>query len=288
VEIGLHIADFTYPSGPAGLADDLTRIATAAEEAGFARISVMDHVWQIANHGPPEHEMLEAYTTLGYLAARTSRVDLLAWVTATTYRAPGMLAKLVSSLDVLSGGRAWLGIGAGWNEPEANGLGLEFPPLRERFERLEETLQICRQMWGDSDEPYRGEHYSLDRTLNAPQPLHRPKILIGGGGEQKTLRFVARYGDACNISAAVDVRHKLEVLRGHCETEGRPYEEIEKTVQLVLDIGDGGENLDAFLEQLRALAALGVQAVQGKLPKVWEPERMALFAREVIPAAAEF
>jgi F420-dependent oxidoreductase-like protein len=288
VEIGLHIADFTYPSGPAGLADDLTRIVTAAEDAGFARISVMDHVWQIANHGPPEHEMLEAYTTLGYLAARTSRVDLLAWVTATTYRAPGMLAKLVSTLDVLSAGRAWLGIGAGWNEPESTGLGLDFPPLRERFERLEETLQICRQMWSGSDEPYRGKHYTLDRTLNAPQPLHRPKILIGGGGEQKTLRFVARYADACNIAATADVRHKLEVLRGHCETEGRPYEEIEKTAQLVLDIGDGGEKLDAFLEQLRELAALGIQAVQGKLPKVWEPERMALFAREVIPAAAEF
>jgi F420-dependent oxidoreductase-like protein len=287
VKIGLHIADFTYPSGPAGLADDLTRIVTAAEEAGFARISVMDHVWQIANHGPPEHEMLEAYTTLGYLAARTSRVDLLAWVTAATYRSPGMLAKLVSTLDVLSGGRAWLGIGAGWNEPEATGLGLEFPPLRERFERLEETLQICRQMWGDSDDPYQGKHYRLDRTLNAPQPLNRPRILIGGGGEQKTLRFVARYGDACNVQARVDVRHKLEVLRGHCAAEGRPYEEIEKTVQLPLDLGDGGENLDAFLARLRELSALGVQAVQGKLPKVWELDRIAFFGREVIPAAAE-
>jgi F420-dependent oxidoreductase-like protein len=287
MKIGLHIADFTYPSGTAGLADDLTRVVTAAEEAGFARISVMDHVWQIANHGPPEHDMLEAYTTLGYLAARTSRVDLLAWVTATTYRAPGMLAKLVSTLDVLSGGRAWLGIGAGWNEPEANGLGLPFPPLRDRFEQLEETLQICRQMWSDSDEPYRGKHYSLDRTLNAPQPLHRPRILIGGGGEKKTLRFVARYGDACNVQARTDVRHKLEVLRAHCEAEGRRYDEIEKTAQLALDVGDRGEKLDAFLEQLRELAGLGIQAVQGKLPKVWELDRIKLFEREVIPAAAE-
>jgi F420-dependent oxidoreductase-like protein len=287
VEIGLHIADFTYPSGPAGLADDLTRIAAAAEDAGFARISVMDHVWQIANHGPPEHEMLEAYTTLGFLAARTSRVDLLAWVTAATYREPGMLAKLVSTLDVLSGGRAWLGVGAGWNEPEANGLGLPFPPLRERFERLEETLQICRQMWSDSEEPFRGEHYSLDRTLNAPQPLHRPKVLIGGGGEQKTLRFVARYADACNIAATADVAHKLEVLRGHCETEGRPYAEIEKTAQLVLDVGERGEGVEAFLEELRRLSALGIQAVQGKLPGAWEPDRIAFFGREVIaPAAA--
>ncbi len=287
MEIGLHIADFTYPSGPAGLADDLTRVVTAAEEAGFARISVMDHVWQIANHGPPEHAMLEAYTTLGYLAARTSRVDLLAWVTAATYRAPGLLAKLVSTLDVLSGGRAWLGVGAGWNAEESAGLGMFFPPLAERFERLEETLQICRQMWNGSEEPFHGEHYELARTLNVPQPLHRPRILIGGGGEKKTLRFVARYADACNIAATTDIGHKLEVLRGHCEAEGRPYEEIEKTAQLVLDVGERGEKVDVFLEQLRELAGLGIQAVQGKLPQVWEPERMKLFAREVIPAAAQ-
>jgi F420-dependent oxidoreductase-like protein len=286
VKIGLHIADFTFPGGPATLADDLTRVVAAAEDAGFARISVMDHVWQIANHGPPEHDMLEAYTTLGFLAARTSRVDLLAWVTAATYRAPGLLAKLVSTVDVLSGGRAWLGVGAGWNEPEANGLGLDFPPLRERFERLEETLQICRQMWSDSEEPYEGKHHHLDRTLNVPQPLHRPKILIGGGGEQKTLRFVARYADACNIAATTDIAHKLEVLRGHCETEGRPYDEIEKTAQLLLDVGERGEGVEAFLEELRRLSALGVQAVQGKLPNVWEPERMEFFAREVIAPAA--
>ncbi len=289
MKIGLHIADFTYPSGPSGLADDLTRVVTAAEEAGFARVSVMDHVWQIANHGPPEHDMLEAYTTLGYLAARTSRVDLLAWVTAVTYREPGMLAKLVSTLDVLSGGRAGLGIGAGWNEPEANGLGLPFPPLAERFERLEEALQVCLQMWGPDDGPFDGKRYRLDRTLNAPQPLRRPRpwILIGGGGEKKTLRLVAKYADACNLFAGPELERKLEVLRGHCEAEGRPYDEIEKTAQLPLDLGDRGENVDAFLDRLRELAALGIQAVQGKLPQVWEPGRIELFGREVIPAAAE-
>ena len=154
MKIGLHLSDFTFSNGPSGLAEDLTRVVAAAEDAGFARVSVMDHVWQISVHGPPEHEMLEAYTTLGYIAARTSRVDLLAWVTAVTYRPPGLLAKIVSTLDVLSGGRAWLGIGAGWNEEEARGLGLGFPPLAERFERLEETLQICRQMW-DPDETVR-------------------------------------------------------------------------------------------------------------------------------------
>ncbi len=287
MKIGLHLADFTFPSGPRGLAGDLARVVASAEEAGFARISVMDHVWQIANHGPPEHEMLEAYTTLGYLAARTSRADLLAWVTAVTYREPGMLAKLISTLDVLSSGRAWLGIGAAWNEPEARGLGLAFPPLAERFERLEETLQICNQMWDpDNDGPFHGKHYDLERTLNVPQPLHRPKILIGGGGERKTLRLVAKYADACNLIVGPEIEHKLDVLRGHCDAEGRPYEAIEKTAQMPLDLGERGEKIDAFLGTLAELGKLGIQAVQGKVPQVWEPERIALFQREVIPAAA--
>jgi F420-dependent oxidoreductase-like protein len=287
VRIGLHLSDFTYPSGPAGLADDLTRVVTVAEEAGFARVSVMDHLWQISVHGPPENDMLEAYTTLGYLAARTTRVELLAWVTAVTYREPGMLAKLVSTLDVLSKGRAWLGIGAAWNDAEAHGLGLPFPPLAERFERLDETLQICRQMWSAADGPFHGRHYRLERTLNVPQPLQRPRILIGGGGEKKTLRFVAKYADACNVFAGPDVERKLDVLRGHCEVEGRDYDEIEKTAQLRLDLGERGEHADAFLRQLGELAALGIQAVQGKVPGVWELDRLKIFEREIIPAAAE-
>jgi len=169
VELGLHIADFTYPSGPTGLADDLTRIAVAAEESGFARVSVMDHVFQIGPVGPIENDMLEAYTTLGYLAARTERVELLAWVTAVSYRDPGLLAKMVTTLDVLSKGRAMLGIGAAWNEEESRGLGLFFPSTKERFERLEETLQICLQMWSDEEGPYTGTHYRLERTMNVPQ-----------------------------------------------------------------------------------------------------------------------
>src|SRR6478736_3204040 len=181
MKLGVHIADFTFPGGPATLRDDLTRIAEAAEANRFSRISVMDHVWQIGGLGPADHEMLEAYTTLGYLAARTERVGLLAWVTAVVYREPGMLAKMVSTLDVLSGGRALLGIGAAWNEAEARGLGLTFPPLAERFERLEEALQIVLQMWSDNDGPYEGKHYHLEQTLNSPQPLRRPHppILIG-------------------------------------------------------------------------------------------------------------
>jgi F420-dependent oxidoreductase-like protein len=288
VKVGLHIADFTCPSGPAGLADDLTRVAVAAEEAGFARLSVMDHVWQIGALGPPEHEMLEAYMTLGYLAARTSRVELLAWVTAVSYREPGLLAKLVSTLDVLSQGRAWLGIGAAWNGDEATGLGLPFPGTAERFERLEETLQICLQMWSDNEGPYVGKHYRLGRTLNVPQPLRRPPILIGGGGEKKTLRLVARYAQACNLFAGPEVERKLDVLRGHCEAEGRDYDEIEKTVMSPIDPGENGEKISELLVQLRGLAALGVSEVHGWVPRVWETGRLELLGKEVVAAAAEF
>ena len=189
----------------------------------LARVSVMDHVWQIRGLGPPEHEMLEAYATLGYLAACTSRVELVSWVTAVVYREPGLLAKCVTTLDVLSGGRAWLGIGAAWNEDEARGLGLPFPPTAERFERLEEALQIFLQMCSDDDGPYRGKHYTLQRTLNSPQPLRRPHppILIGGSGKRKTLRLVAKYAQACNLFAGPDVAGKLDVLREHCASLGR-------------------------------------------------------------------
>ena len=217
MRLGVHIADFTFPGGSRTLADDLSRIAQAAEENGFARVSVMDHVWQISVVGPEDHDMLEAYTTLGYLAARTSTVELLAWVTAVVYREPGLLAKQISTLDVLSGGRAMLGIGAAWNEAESHGLGLPFPSTAERFERLEEALQICRQMWSDDDGPYRGKHYTLERTLNVPQPLRTPPILIGGAGERKTLRLVAKYAQACNLFDTPELPHKLDVLRGHCE-----------------------------------------------------------------------
>jgi F420-dependent oxidoreductase-like protein len=289
VKIGLHIADFTFPTGSAGLADDLTKVAAEAEELGFARVSVMDHVWQINVIGPPENDMLEAYTTLGYLAARTSTVELLAWVTAVTYREPGMLAKLVTTLDVLSKGRAWLGIGAAWNDEEAHGLGLPFPSTAERFERLEETLQICLQMWSGTDAPYDGRHYQLGRTLNVPQALTRPHppILIGGGGEKKTLRLVAQYAQACNLFPSPDLERKLDVLRGHCADVGRDYDDIEKTVIMPLDPGEKGEKIDALLEQLRGLAALGVAHTHGVVPRVSELEPLRLLGREVIPAAAE-
>jgi len=288
MKLGVHIADFTFPGGPATLRDDLTRIAEVAEANGFSRISVMDHVWQIGGLGPADHEMLEAYTTLGYLAARTERVELLAWVTAVVYREPGMLAKLVSTLDVLSGGRAMLGIGAAWNEAESRGLGLPFPPTAERFERLEEALQICLQMWSDDDGPYQGKHYALERTLNVPQPLRRPPILIGGGGERKTLRLVARYAQACNLFGSPELPHKLEVLREHCEREGRDYDDIEKTVMIGLDPGVDGQHVDELLRRLRELADLGVAHVHGWVPRVSQITPLTLLGERVIPVIADW
>ena len=290
MELGLHVSDFTWPGGPTAIARDLTRVATAAEDAGFAKLSVMDHVWQIGHIGPPEHEMLEAYTTLGYLAARTSRIQLLAWVTGVVYRAPGLLAKMATTLDVLSEGRAWLGIGAAWNEEEARGLGLPFAPVAERFERLEEALQICLQMWGDEDKPYEGRHYRLERTLNSPQALTRPHppILIGGGGERKTLRLVAQYADACNLFAGVDYQHKLDVLRAHCEAIGRDYDEIQKTVMAPLDPGPNGEKVDDLLAELRRLARLGFTHVHGAVPDVASITPLEILGERVIPVAAKY
>jgi F420-dependent oxidoreductase-like protein len=290
MKLGVHVADFTWPDGPRHIGRDLTRIAAAADDAGFAKLSVMDHVWQIGVVGPAEHDMLEAYTTLGYLAACTSRIELLAWVTAVVYREPGMLAKCVTSLDVLSGGRAWLGIGAAWNEEESRGLGLPFPPTAERFERLEEALQICLQMWADDESPYSGKHYQLERTLNSPQSLARPHppILIGGGGEKKTLRLVAQYAQACNLFGGPELEHKLDVLRGHCEAVGRDYDEIEKTVMFNMDPGPNGENVDTMLEQLRALAAQGISHAHGRVPNVASITPLEIIGERVIPVAAAF
>ncbi len=288
MKLGLHVPDFTWPGGPQTLGHDLARIAATAEQAGFTKLSVMDHVWQIGVVGPPEHAMLEAYTALGYLAASTSRIELLAWVTAVVYREPGLLAKCVTTLDVISGGRAWLGIGAAWNEDESRGLGLPFPPVAERFERLEEALQICLQMWSEDDGPYSGKHYHLGRTLNSPQPLHRPHppILIGGGGERKTLRLVAQYAQACNLFAGPDLERKLDVLRGHCAAVGRDYDEIEKTVMLPMDPGPDGEYVDAIIEQLRGLAALGITHAHGRVANVSSITPLEIIGERVIPVAA--
>jgi alkanesulfonate monooxygenase len=290
MKLGVHVSNFTWPGGPSAIAGDLTAVAETAEAQGFTMLSVMDHVWQIGHIGPPENDMLEAYTSLGYLAARTSRIRLLGWVTAAVYRAPGLLAKAVTTLDVLSGGRAWLGIGAAWNEEEARGLGLFFPPTAERFERLEEALQICLQMWSDSDGPYTGKHYTLERTLNSPQSIQRPHppVLIGGSGERKTLRLVAQYAQACNLFASPDLEHKLDVLRQHCVTVGRDYDEIEKTVMGPLDPGSDGENVDDLLATMRSMSDLGVTHYHGSVPNVASIRPLEILGERVIPAIDTF
>src|ERR1700722_1512948 len=292
MKLGLHISDFSWDGGAPELRGKLGEIAQRAEEAGVDRISVVDHVWQIGPLAPPEHEMLEAYTALGWLAAKTERVKLLAMVTAVVYREPGLLAKAVTTLDVLSGGRAILGIGAAWNEDESKGLGLLFPPVSERFERLEEAILIMKQMWSGGEGPFDGEHYHLARTLNSPQALSRPHppILIGGGGEKKTLKLVARYADACNIQAynLTDTAHKLDVLRQHCADEGRDYDEIEKTAQTRYDLGENGENGNRTIEQLHQVAELGFSQVHGSLLGGSRPGQLDLLAEQVIPAVEKF
>ena len=288
MQIGLQIPDFTTPGGPARLGADLATVARTADDAGFGFIAVMDHFFQIGAIGPPEREMLEAYTTLGYVAGVTSRAKLLTLVTGAVYRHPGILAKTVTTLDVLSGGRAWLGIGAAWNEEESRGLGIPFPPVAERFERLEETLQICLQMWRGDETPYQGEHYQLERPLNSPQALSapHPPILIGGSGERKTLRFVAKYAQACNLFPSPDIADKLDVLRAHCDAEGRDYDEITKTCYFIFDVGENGERAAEVVDQLGGLAAMGFQVAIGAVANLWQVRPLEIIGSQVIPQVA--
>ncbi|KWX68986.1 LLM class F420-dependent oxidoreductase [Mycobacterium sp. NAZ190054] len=261
MELGIHVPIFDIDGGTTAIAGELARVGTAVEESGATWLSFMDHFFQIEPTGlPAEANMLEGYTTLGYLAAHTATVSLGLLVTGVTYRHPGLLAKTVTTLDVLSGGRAVLGIGAAWFEREHHGLGVPYPPVAERFERLEEALQICDQMWDpDNNGPFEGKHYQLQETLCSPQPINRPKVLIGGGGERKTLRLVARYGDACNLFATSpdEVAHKLQVLRGHCDDLGRDYYAIRKTVT-VHDPQPTPDTRDEFVRSMASYAALGI------------------------------
>jgi F420-dependent oxidoreductase-like protein len=268
MRIGLSVSSFTWPGGPAQIGPTFGRIARDAEQAGLHSLWVMDHFFQIPVFGPVDHDMLEAYTTLAFAAGQTGRIELGALVTGVTPRHPGVLAKTVTTLDVLSGGRAWLGIGAAWNEQESRGLGIPFPPTAERFERLEETLRILRQMWAGDVRPFEGRHYLLEQPLNVPNSLRRPHppILVGGSGERKTLRLVARYGDACNLfeyAGMEALRHKLEVLRGHCAAEDRPYEEIQKTT-----FGQVGEteSADQLVDRFNRLASEGIDLAIVELP----------------------
>lgn len=298
MKIGLQVPNFTWPDGPAGISHTLAEIARTADDAGFASLWVMDHFFQIGNPersmglGPAEDEMLEAYSTLAYLAALTKTIRLGTMVTGVVYRHPGILAKTVSTLDVLSNGRANLGIGAAWFERESKGLGVPFPPVAERFERLEETLQIVKQMWSENNGPYHGKHYQLAETLNNPQPLSKPHppILIGGGGEKKTLRLVAQYADACNLfvfGGADAVKAKLDVLKQHCDKLGRNDDEIEKT-GLGVAFLQGPTSVADFIEQCRKLSDIGIQQLIISIPNVHEITPLEIFGKEIIPAVAAF
>jgi F420-dependent oxidoreductase-like protein len=286
MKLGLHYWTYSTPADPALITPTLDEAAALAEEAGFASFTVMDHFFQMEGSAPAEDPMLEGYTTLGYLAGRTERMTLGLLVTGVMYRHPGILAKTVTTLDVLSGGRARLGLGASWYEREQRGLGVPVVPVAERFERLEETLQICLQMWSDNNGPYEGRHYQLAETLCVPAPVSqpRPPIMIGGGGEKKTLLLVARYADACNVfgTSPADVEHKFDVLRRHCDTEGRDYDTITKTVAMMRP---ALTDPDAFLADVERYAALGATEVQ-LMPDRHPVEYVREVAERIAPRVA--
>ena len=287
MQLGVHYANFTHPDWEHRLADRLTETAQVADQGGAAQFTVMDHWFQMETLGGPPEPMLEGYTTLGYLAGVTERLRLSLLVTGVTYRHPGLLAKTVTTLDVLSRGRAMLGIGAAWYDREHEGLGVPFPSMSERFERLEETLQVVRQMWAGDEAPYAGKHYQLAEPVNVPPPVQKPPpIMIGGSGERKTLRMVAEYADACNIFGGPpdEIRHKLDVLRGHCDDVGRDYHEIEKTM---IGGGDPTEDPDGFVASMEPFAAMGISMITmmpaGDDPVAWTTS----MCDRVVPKLAE-
>jgi F420-dependent oxidoreductase-like protein len=292
MRLGLQINEFNWPGGDAAIGPTFAETVRRAEDAGFTSAWVMDHLYQIGVIGPPEQPMLEAYSALSFAAAVTSRIKLGAMVTGVTYRYPGILVKQVTTLDVLSCGRAYLGIGAAWHEREHRDLGAPFPPVAERFERLEETIQLALQMWSGEVKPFNGKHYQLPEPICRPLPLSKPHppILIGGGGERKTLRLVARYGDACNLFVTPDLPHKLDVLKEHCAAENRPYEEIEKTVLMNLNVGTSGSDsariVDQAVRRFDELASLGIDHVIMALPNVTDPRAFDIFGEHIIPEAS--
>ncbi|MCU0493119.1 MAG: LLM class F420-dependent oxidoreductase [Chloroflexaceae bacterium] len=294
MKIGLQIIRFDWPGSPANTGATLAQIARTADEAGFASLWVMDHFFQIRFSGPSEDPMLEGYSAASFVAAATRRASVGVLVTGVQYRHPGVLIKTVTTLDVLSGGRAYFGIGAGWFEHESRGLGVPFPPLATRFAQLEETLRLAKQMWADDRTPFRGQHYQLEDPLCHPQPLRRPHppIMIGGEGERKTLRLVAQYGDACNVyggsneaflGCADGVRHKLAVLEQHCATLGRPYAEIERTVLATVQLGAGGVSVADVLAACERLHNIGVQHIIFNMPDTHMLAPLEVFGREIIP-----
>lgn len=293
MKLGLQISNFSWPGGDAEIGPTLGRVAQLADSVGFDSIWVMDHLFQIRSIGRPEDAMLEGFTTLGYLAALTERARLGLMVGGIHYRRPGLWLKAATTLDVLSRGRAWFGIGAAWNEEESKGLGFPMPPLAERFELLEETLRFVRDGWtGESGTgaPFRGKHVQASRLLNAPQALTRPHppILVGGGGELKTLRLVARYADACNVFGSPDqVAHKYAILREHCEREGRDYDTIEKTnlswIALTPDGTRGSMTPTGLVERIGGWADAGSMHTILAIKNIWDLSKLELIGRDVIP-----
>ena len=295
MRLGLQLIRFNYPGGASHLGEEIAAIAKRADEAGFYSFWAGDHFFQNKWVAPVESEMLECYSTLSYAAAVTKNIKLGAMVTGVTFRYPGILVKTATTLDVLSGGRTYFGIGASWNEEEHQGLGVPFPPAKQRLEMLEETLQIALQMWSGSEEPYNGKHFQLARTLNVPQALSKPHppILIGGQGEKVTLRLVAKYADACNLYAIPDraaMQHTLDVLGEHCAAVGRNYADIEKTsiahYKLTRD-GNGEREISAakLVEELHSLAELGIDQHIFSVQNVTDPAIMELIATQVLPEA---
>jgi F420-dependent oxidoreductase-like protein len=280
MKLGIQVSDFTWPDAPRSIGPTFARIARDADQVGLSSLWVMDHFFQIGVNGPPEHEMLEGYAALAFAAGVTERITLGTLVTGVTYRHPGILVKTVTTLDVLSGGRAWLGIGAAWNEWEHRGLGVPFASTRERFERLEETLQIAQQMWAGDESPFEARHYHLERPLNSPAALStpHPRILVGGIGEKKTLRLVAQYADACNVfdMGPDKVQAKYDVIRRHCEAVGRDYDDIEKTVLSRVDFGV--ESDESIVDRVGRLRDIGTEHVIFGVARVWEPDSLVRFA----------
>ena len=287
MKFGLQINNFTWPGGAAAIGPTLARVTRAADDAGFDSIWVMDHFFQIRGLGPPEAPMLEGLTALGFMAANSENALLGLMVGGIHYRLPGLWIKAVTTLDVLSGGRAWFGIGAAWNEEESTALGFPFPPLRDRFEMLEETLQMAEAMWSGgsgSGEAFRGKHFTATRLLNSPQAISRPRvpIMIGGGGERKTLRLVAQYADACNVFGdASRITHKYAVLREHCERLGRSYEEIERSTLQSVDTES--QSADQIVEYFGALGEAGAQHILMSVRGVSDVTKLERIGAEVLP-----
>lgn len=294
MRIGLQVPSFTWPGGAGEIGARFAEIGRTADEAGFDSLWVMDHFFQIEYVGAADEPMLEGYSALSFLAGVTRRARLGTMVTGAHYRHPGILVKTVTTLDVLSGGRAYLGIGAGWYERESVGLGVPFPSTSERFERLEETLRIAHQMWngdGDAAEPFEGKHYHLAEPMNRPQALSRPRppILVGGAGEKKTLRLVAQYADACNLFSFMGndaIRHKLDVLKRHCDDVGRDYDEVERTTLASADLSPGRMTAEDVVSLCREQANLGIQHIIFQFPNVHEIRPLEEFGEKVIPEVA--